>query len=209
MKKIIIAILCCLCFFTPVFADQKQSDIQKHLWSIWEKSIPNKTVDEFNSRYGWSLEYGMTVKQAYDQGLLSDGNAGVLTNYAHSLIGSDSSGATNGNCNYDPNGGMSMSAALDNCLRDSTLKSGSGELQVEWGIKRLIITWTNAIAWFLGLIAVGAIVYWAFMLTVSGWNEENVKKWKDAILWAMVGFLALIAASALVRVVVELIYDLA
>ena len=47
---------------------------------------------------------------------------------------------------------------------------------IESWFKSQIVDWVKNIAWFLGLIAVWALVYAAFMMTISGWEEEKVKK---------------------------------
>jgi len=109
-------------------------------------------------------------------------------------------------CEYNENGSVSQN--LDNCLSDSPLVNPWDGL-IEWGVKNQIIDWTSQLAIFLSLIAVGAVVYWAGLMTVSVWDDEKIKKWKDVIKWAILWFLWLLLAWALVRIVIELMFSVA
>ncbi len=125
-----------------------------------------------------------------------------------SVISFDAYGLSNKNpCAVDSV--PDIGRALDDCLKDSYLVDGSGNMDVAIGVKQQIITWTNALAGFLALIAVGAIVYGGILMVISGGDDEKIKKGKDVIKWAMLGFLALIFAGAIVRVIVELIFSVA
>ncbi len=103
----------------------------------------------------------------------------------------------------------SIQGSLDGCLDDSTLVDASGPTLIEGNVKVQVITWTNALAAFLGLIAVGAIVYGGLLMTLSFGDEEKIKKGKDIVKWALIWFLALITAGAFIRLIVELIFWLA
>lgn len=106
-------------------------------------------------------------------------------------------------CPYNGN----VANSLDGCLRWSSLVDASGPTLIEWNVKIQIINWTNAIAGFLWLVAVGAIVYGWLLMTLSVGEDEKIKKGKDIVKWALLGFLALITAWAIVRIVVELMYS--
>lgn len=106
------------------------------------------------------------------------------------------------------NEAWSIGQNLDNCLSDSALVNPWDGL-IEWGVKNKVVYWTNQLATFLSLIAVGAIVYGAWLMTVSVGDEEKVKKWKDVIKWAMLWFLWLLLAGALVRIVIEIMFSVA
>jgi len=107
-------------------------------------------------------------------------------------------------CEYNENGSVSQN--LDNCLADSPLVNPWDGL-IESGVKNKIIDWTSQLAIFLSLIAVGAVVYGAGLMTVSVWDEEKIKKWKDVIKWAILWFLWLLLAGGLVRIVIELMFS--
>lgn len=108
-------------------------------------------------------------------------------------------------CDYR---GGSIANELENCLEDTALVD-PGDALIESWVKRQLLDWTTALGWLLGLLAVGAIVYGAFLMTVSGWNDENIKKWKDIVKWSLIGFFALISAGSLLRLVTEVIFSLA
>ncbi len=109
-------------------------------------------------------------------------------------------------CEYH---GGDIGQALDNCLDDTSLVDASGNMNIEAGVKNKIIEWTQALAAFFWLLAVGSIVYWWFLMTISGWEDERVKKGKDVIKWGLIWFLALVFTSAIIRIVVEFIFSVA
>jgi hypothetical protein len=82
-----------------------------------------------------------------------------------------------------------------------------GDWLIEWGVKNKVIYWTGQLATLLSLLAVGAVVYGAWLITISVGDEEKVKKWKDVIKWAMLWFLWLLLAWALVRIVIEVMFS--
>lgn len=89
----------------------------------------------------------------------------------------------------------------------------SSEIRSDWKIegevKNRVIYWTAQLATFLSLIAIGAVVYGAGLMTVSMWDDEKIKKWKDVIKWSILWFLWLLLAWALVRIVIELMFSVA
>ncbi len=109
-------------------------------------------------------------------------------------------------CEYNED--WSVSQNLDNCLADSALVNPWDGL-IEWGVKNKIIYWTWQLATVLSLISIGAVVYGAGLMTVSMWDDEKIKKWKDVIKWAILWFLWLLVAGALVRIVIELMFSVA
>jgi hypothetical protein len=77
-----------------------------------------------------------------------------------------------------------------------------------WQFKNSILIWVKNIAWFLGLVSVSALVYAAFMMTISGWEEEKIKKAKDIIKWTILWFLWIVLAGSLITIIVKFMYDL-
>lgn len=102
----------------------------------------------------------------------------------------------------------SLGSELDNCLRGSDLVDPGNGL-VEWSIKDKIVFWTGQLASLLWLLAVGSIVYGALLMTISWWDDEKIKKWKDVVKWSMLWFLALLVSGWLVRIVIEVIFSVA
>jgi len=108
-------------------------------------------------------------------------------------------------CNY---AWWSISSAIDWCLSDSKLVDASWDQSIEWNFKTKVFGWITKIAWFLWLIAIGAIVWWAFMMVISWGEEEKIKKAKDMIKWAVLWFLWIVLASSLIAIVVNFMYEL-
>ena len=97
---------------------------------------------------------------------------------------------------------------LSGCLNETNLVT-SWNLNIgDWGFKSKIIKWVEKIAWFLGLISVSALVYAAFMMTISGWEEEKINKAKDIIKWTILWFLWIVLAGSLITIIVKFMYGL-
>jgi hypothetical protein len=64
------------------------------------------------------------------------------------------------------------------------------------------------LALFLWVLAVGTIVYGAFLLTLSAWEDEKVKKAKDIIKWGIIWFLGVISASGIIFLIVNIMYSI-
>ena len=116
-----------------------------------------------------------------------------------------STGVVSAACEY--NGG-SIASELDNCLSWSDLVN-PGDGLIESGIKNKVVYWTTQLAGLLWLLAVWAIVYGWLMMTISWGEDEKIKKWKDIVKWSMLWFLALIVASWVVRLIVEVMFSVA
>ena len=82
------------------------------------------------------------------------------------------------------------------------------DASIDWGFKDKILSWIAKIAWFLGLMAVWAIVWGSFMLALSAWEEEKIKKAKDMIKWAILWFLWIVLAASLISILITFIYSL-
>lgn len=99
--------------------------------------------------------------------------------------------------------------SLDWCLWSTDLVDAQGWMELDGGFRTVVLNWVTNIAWLLSLLAIWAIVYGAFLMTLSGWEDERIKKWKDIVKWSLLWFLALISSPALVRLVIEFIYSVA
>ena len=108
------------------------------------------------------------------------------------------------NCNWSE--GEDIASQFDNCLNNSQLIDASGEMKVTGGFRDKVVQWTTNIATLLWLLAIGSIVYGWLLMTLAGWEDEKIKKWKDIVKWSLIWFIALISASAIIRVVIEFIF---
>ena len=109
-------------------------------------------------------------------------------------------------CEY--NESWDVAGNIQNCLGDSELVNPWDGL-VEWGVKQKFIFWTNSLATTLSIFAIGAIVYWGLLMTLSVGEDEKIKKGKDVVKWSILGFLWAIWAWALVRLVIEVVFAVA
>jgi len=113
------------------------------------------------------------------------------------------------NCSYDPNAQISdLGASLDVCLLDSKLVNWNSVIIKYW-FKIKVLNWVKNISIFLSIMAVGSIAYGALMMTISAWEDEKIKKWKDIVKWWIFGFLAIISAGWLIAIVINFIYKVA
>ncbi len=69
-----------------------------------------------------------------------------------------------------------------------------------------IKSWSEKIAILVGSLAIFMLVYASFLLVVSAWEEEKIKKAKDIIKWVILWFIWLISAWLIVMLVVKLWY---
>jgi len=97
---------------------------------------------------------------------------------------------------------------IDWCLEGSLLVEPDWNTIIEDWFKTKVLSWIVKIAWFLGLMAIWAIVWWGFMMTISTWEEEKIKKSKDMVKWAILWFLWIVLASSLIALVVNFMYSL-
>ena len=110
-------------------------------------------------------------------------------------------------CSY--NFWWSIQSSLNNCLSDTTLIQPEWNLKTTWEHFSGKIYWiTKVIASFLSLLAVLWIVYWSFLLVTSAWEDEKIKKWKDIIKCAIIGFLWVVLASSFIVLITKFIFDL-
>lgn len=114
--------------------------------------------------------------------------------------------------NWDAkNGSADIAAGIENCIGGSKLVTADWNLNVTdgGGFQQKVNDVIGSISQVILLLAVGSLVYAGYLMVFSGWEEENIKKWKDLIKWTLIGFLWLIFASTIVYLIVNLIYDLA
>ena len=112
------------------------------------------------------------------------------------------------NCKYIK--GSDVAWNLATCLWDSkVLDPWSAEITDKWNqwLKYQINEWITKIATILSILAVGSIVYWSFLMVVSAWEDEKIKKWKEVIKWSSIWLLWVVLASSLITIIVNLMYS--
>lgn len=112
---------------------------------------------------------------------------------------------------WDDTTSADIAKAVGWCLNGSDiLVQGYWDtLNVEDGqFKDTINKWTQNIAGYLLLFAIWAIAYGWFMMVVSTWDDEKIKKWKDIVIWWMVWALWIVWASSLIAIIVKLMYGI-
>ncbi len=99
--------------------------------------------------------------------------------------------------------------ALDWCLWNSDLVNWESVKVKAWGWFWVQVQqWTKNIALYLWVFAVWSVVIGALMLTLSAWEEEKVKKAKDVVKWGLIWFIWIISASAIISLVVRIMYSI-
>ena len=100
-----------------------------------------------------------------------------------------------------------MKSKLDTLLPPKT--SGGAEIPLAKGqFKTEIIP--KAIGIFLALAAVvttGVLVYAGVMLVISQGNEEEITKFKNILIWSIVGLVFITTSYAIVRGVLQLSFE--
>lgn len=113
-------------------------------------------------------------------------------------------------CSVDFEWDKPISELVDNCMeKNETLVVRTDGKDLNAGI------WTNRIIndliariWgILGVVAVLMIVYGAFLMTLSGGDEEKIKKWKDLVKWTVLWFIALVAAGWIISLIITTIFE--
>mgnify|MGYP006945570470 FL=1 len=106
-------------------------------------------------------------------------------------------------CSYDESSQDPLKS-LDKCIKWTSV------VQMEWAglsaIQLKISKWVTNIAFYLGLFAVGAIVYGWLQMTLSAGEDEKIKKSKDIIKWWILGFLAVVFAWVIIKAVIKIMY---
>lgn len=109
-----------------------------------------------------------------------------------------------GPCDFDGSGDVWN--ALAGCLEWSSVVESNGDFSVENNFKTKINSWTRTIGGVLWLIAVGAIVYGGLLMTISAWEDEKIKKWKDVVKWSIIWFAWVVVAGGLISILINFIF---
>lgn len=108
-------------------------------------------------------------------------------------------------CEYQD--GAEIWTMLEDCLNDSSLVNWNNA-SIETWLPDLINSVVAKIWSYLWLIAIWAIIYGSLLMTLSAWEDEKIKKAKDIIKWALIGFLWVIFASSIILLVVNVMFSL-
>ena len=152
-------------------------------WIIWAETL-NVVIDNLkNVTYSWNDNVEDAAK-------------------------ADAEHAENMACSYD--GQTDIMQAMKGCVTSwdglSLVWVDEWDLKVWTGFKAKIMDWTKKIGWFLGLGAIFAIAFGSLKMTLSRWEEEEIKKGKDIIKWWVLWFLLVVSAGAIVWIMVNIIY---
>ncbi len=111
------------------------------------------------------------------------------------------------NCSYSE--GDSISNNIENCIKDSWVYISQTDLKAEWWLKKEISKWVSKIALYLWIFAVFAIVYSAFLLIISVWEEEKVTKAKNILKWSIIWLIWVMFASSIIALIINTYYGFA
>ncbi len=102
----------------------------------------------------------------------------------------------------------SVSKNLWDCFSEGAFIWKTGDVKIwEW-FDTQIQKWTTWIATFLWIMSVFGIVYGTVFMVTSAWEDEKINKWKTAIKWSVIWFIAILSASAIVNIVIKLVYTI-
>ena len=96
---------------------------------------------------------------------------------------------------------------LNSCLHGSKLVgTQNGDVTITWGFKTMIKKWIGIVGGILAIVAVGGVVYGWFMMVISQGEEDKFTNAKKIVIWSLTWFLALVVASTLIAVVINVFY---
>ena len=81
------------------------------------------------------------------------------------------------------------------------------DMKMETWVRRLLLHWAINLWSVFAILAVFWIVYGSFMLVISTWEEEKIKKAKNIVKWSIIWFLAVVTAGTLISIVTNFLYS--
>ncbi|NDK08412.1 hypothetical protein EOM39_04155 [Candidatus Gracilibacteria bacterium] len=109
----------------------------------------------------------------------------------------------NGTCQL----GGDIGSSIETCIGTAKVMK-TDDLTVEAGFKDLIVSFVNKIGTILAVVAVGSIAYGSMVIVISGGNDEKIKKGRNIIKWSLVGFLILVSAAGIIKLIIYIVYGL-
>ncbi len=98
-----------------------------------------------------------------------------------------------------------IKASLKWCVSNSAVLNPK-DLKVATWFKELIISYINKISTLLAILAVWSIAYGSMVIVTSMGADERIKKWRNIIKWALLGFIMLVSAAWIIELLVYIIY---
>ncbi len=95
---------------------------------------------------------------------------------------------------------------IERCIDGSNLLM-KNDMKITGWFKEKIQSWIETIAGILWLFAVWAIAFWWFMLVISTWEEDKLKKWKDILKWWIIWFLWVVSAWVFIRIIIWILVN--
>ena len=111
-----------------------------------------------------------------------------------------------GDCSYDWEGALSV-WLIEWCIDPEWNWLVSWDVEIWWWFKEEISSWIDSLTKMLAVLAVWSIVYGSFLMVISIWEDEKIKKWKDVIKWGMIWFLWIISAGMFIRFIIGVIMN--
>ncbi len=115
------------------------------------------------------------------------------------------------NCDYSAD--WELVELLSDCIDESggttfwwVIPEGDLDLWTWDWFSQLISKFVINISKLLFILAVWALVYASYLLVLSGWEDEKIKKAKDIIKWTIIWFIWLISAWLIIMLIVKMWY---
>lgn len=109
-------------------------------------------------------------------------------------------------CHYSED--ASLSAFLNDCKPKTLVGGNNMAVDVSGGFKDKILNWVWVLGTLFGLWAVAMLVYGAILMQLAFWEDEKINKAKNVIQWSLIGFFLLICASAVIYIVINVMFGL-
>lgn len=99
---------------------------------------------------------------------------------------------------------------VKDCVESEGQLTVRGDDLIVWDQTNAIINNFIRNLWvLLSIWAIIMIVYSGLLMTLSGWNDEKIKKWKDLLKWTLIWYIALLTAWWIVSFIISLIFSIA
>lgn len=101
------------------------------------------------------------------------------------------------------------SDTIDNMLKECiepTNLTKIDNMKIEEWFRETISKWVFNISGVFLLWAIWAIAYAWLLMTISSWEDEKIKKWKDILKWSIVGALVVVSSWTIISIIIKVFF---
>ena len=192
MKKIILFILFCCCFLWQPF------DVKAACGPRDTHCPTNDGTPDPHSQEGWGTDTSANWNGTNTQDWNTTNLPGVTVTWTKPVDLPP--------CHYSED--ASLSAFLNGCKPETLVWGNNMSVDGSGGFKNKILNWVWVLWTIFGIWAVAMLVYGAIVLQFAFWEDEKINKAKNIIKWSLIGFFLLISASAVIYIVINVMFGL-